>query len=56
VDERFDVRGNDLTNLVLACLQNNGKVSANRRKKFADTVPAIVFEAIETEWQRLLRS
>jgi hypothetical protein len=35
VDERFDVRGNDLTNLVLACLQNNGKVSANRRKKFA---------------------
>ena len=56
VDERFDVRGNDLTNLVLACLQNNGKVSANRRKKFADTVPATVFEAIETEWQRLLRS
>ena len=53
VDERFDVRGNDLTNLVLACLQNNGKVSANRRKKFADTVPELVFDAIEAEWQSL---
>lgn len=43
-------------NLVLACLQNNGKVSANRRKKFADTVPELVFDAIEAEWQSLLRS
>lgn len=56
VDERFDVRGNDLTNLVLECLQNNGKVSANRRKKFVDTVPVFVFDAIEAEWQSLLRS
>jgi Fic family protein len=53
VDHRFDVRGNDLTTLVLACLQNNGKVSLNRRKKFAPTVPDVVFEAIEEEWQRL---
>lgn len=56
VDERFDVRGNDLTSLVLACLQNKGKISANRRKKFADIVPATVFDAIEAEWQSLLRA
>ena len=56
VDERFDVRGNDLTTLVLACLQNKGKVSVNQRKKFVDTVPEAVFEAIESEWQRLLRT
>ncbi len=56
VDERFDVRGNDLTILVLACLQNDGKVSANRRKKFSDTVPELVFDAIEAEWQSLFRS
>jgi len=53
VDARFDVRGNDLTTLVLACLQNNGKVSANRRKKFAVTVPEAVFDAIESDWQSL---
>jgi hypothetical protein len=53
VDQRFDVRGNDLTTLVLTCLQNKGKVSSNRRKKFATTVPEYVFEAIEEEWQTL---
>jgi Fic family protein len=53
VDERFDVRGPDLTSLVLACLQNKGKVSANQRKKFADTVQAAVFDAMQDEWQRL---
>lgn len=53
VDQRFDVRGNDLTTLVLTCLQNKGKVSSNRRKKFANTVPEYVFEAIEEEWQTL---
>jgi hypothetical protein len=42
-----------LTTLVLACLQNNGKVSANRRKKFAVTVPEAVFDAIESDWQSL---
>lgn len=56
VDQRFDVRGNDLTTLVLACLQNKGKVSANRRKKFASTVPEAVLDAIEEEWQRLFAS
>jgi Fic family protein len=53
VDDRFDVRGPDLTTLVLSCLQNKGKVSTNQRKKFADTVPATVFDAIQDEWQRL---
>ena len=47
VDARFDVRGNDLTTLVLACLQNNGLISINRRKKFSATVPEAVFAAIE---------
>jgi hypothetical protein len=53
VDERFDVRGPDLTSLVLACLQNKGKVSANQRKKIADTVQSSVFVATQNEWQRL---
>ncbi len=53
VDERFDVRRNDLTMLVLACLQNGGKVSSNRRKKYQLTVQASVFDAIEEAWSEL---
>lgn len=55
INDRFDVRGNDLTTLVLSCLQNNGKISANRRKKFELTVPASVFGAIEEAWSELAK-
>ena len=47
IDQQFDVRGSDLTTLVISCLQNNGRVSNNRRKQFHLTVPAAVFDAIE---------
>ncbi len=50
IDQRFDLRGNDLTTLVLACLQNHGKISADRRKQFKLTVPEKLFDAIEAEW------
>lgn len=54
VDVRFDVRGNDLTTLVVACLQNNGKISARRRKKYESRVPSPVFVAIEEECAEIL--
>lgn len=47
VDERYDVRGKDLTTLVLSALQNEGHVSNHRRKQFADSVPDWVFDSIE---------
>jgi hypothetical protein len=50
VDERFDVRGSDLATLVISCMQNNGKLSKNRRKQYSATVPQAVFEAIEEAW------
>ncbi len=53
VDERFDVRGKDLTTLVLACLQNDGKLSVHRRKQFSATVPSGVFDAIDEAWIEL---
>jgi len=31
-------------------MENNGKLSINRRKKFTATVPAEIFEAIESEY------
>jgi Fic family protein len=47
IDERFDVRGNALTTLVISALQNNGKVSTNRRKQFQLVVPNTIYDAIE---------
>lgn len=47
IDERFDVRRNDLTTLIISCLQHQGKVSKNRRKQFRDRVPEAAFEALE---------
>ncbi|MFW9082678.1 Fic family protein [Pseudomonas sp. P2757] len=49
VNERFDVRGSDLSKLVMMCLDNDGKVSKNRRKQFQYSVAEEVFEFIEIE-------
>lgn len=54
VDERFDVRGSDLSTLVMMCLTNEGKVSNNRRKQYQYTVPEAVFEYIEEVAQAVL--
>lgn len=47
IDQRFDVRGNELTTLVVSALQNNGKVSKHRRKQYRLSVPDAVFDVIE---------
>ncbi len=47
VNDRFDIRNNDLTTLILSCLQNAGVVSKHRRKQFASRVPKGAFDFIE---------
>lgn len=47
IDQRFDVRGKDLSVLVVSALQNQGKVSNKRRKQFQYSVQPQVFDAIE---------
>lgn len=54
IDERYDIRGKDLNTLVLACMEHNGKISINRRKKFAATVPEEIFDAIEAEYLKVV--
>lgn len=54
IDDEFDVRNSDLSFLVAHCLQNNGHISNNRRKKYADRVQEEVFAAIEQETTNLL--
>jgi len=54
VDERFDIRGSDLANLVMMCLTNDGLVSKHRRKQYQYTVPTEVFDYIEQTAQQVL--
>ncbi len=54
VDERYDVRGSDLANLVMMCLTNGGTVSKNRRKQYQYTVPEPVFDFIEETARQVL--
>lgn len=54
VDERFDVRGSDLSNLVMMCLTNGGTVSNNRRKQYQYRVPEAVFDFIEEVSRQVL--
>ena len=47
MDDQFDVRGSDLSLLIVNCLDQGGRVSNNRRKQFKDRVPESVFDALE---------
>ena len=53
IDGQYDIRGKDLNTLVLTCMEQNGKISVNRRKKFAATVPEEIFDAIESEYLKV---
>ncbi|WP_414041572.1 Fic family protein [Acidithiobacillus sp. M4-SHS-6] len=50
IDAEYDVRNSDLSSLIQSCLDNQGKISKNRKKQFSLSVPAPVFDAIETAW------
>ncbi len=47
VNERYDVRGSDLSTLIVSCLDNGGIISRRRRDQFAARVPVDVFALIE---------
>jgi hypothetical protein len=46
IDDRWDIRNTDLSNLILFAFQNRG-LSKHRRKQYADRVPAAALDAIE---------
>jgi Fic family protein len=53
IDGRYDIRGRDLNALILACMEHKGKISINRRNKFATTVPEEIFDAIEADYLKV---
>jgi hypothetical protein len=54
VNEVYDVRGSDLSMLVMMCLDNHGVVSKHRRKQFQYSVQSEVFDYIEQIAKSLL--
>lgn len=52
VNDRYDVRGSLLTNLVMMCLDNNGTVSRNRREQYPHDPMPEVFDYIEAMTRR----
>jgi Fic family protein len=56
IDTQYDIRGKDLNSLVLSCMEQNGKISINRRKKFATTVQTEIFDAIEKEYDKATKT
>lgn len=55
IDERYDLRGSDLSALIVAIHQNGGNLSNNRRKRYADRVPPEALDAIEQAVARAMQ-
>ncbi|MDE1999743.1 MAG: Fic family protein [Burkholderiales bacterium] len=55
INERHDLRGSDLANLIVTIFQNKGTLSNNRRKRYADRVQAHVLDAIEAAVSRAMQ-
>jgi len=47
MDQAFDVAQSELSKLVMFCLDQQGKLSANRRKQYQYRVPEALFDALE---------
>jgi hypothetical protein len=55
INERHDLRGSDLANLIVTIFQNGGTLSNNRRKRYAERVQAHVLDAIELAVSRAMQ-
>lgn len=55
VNERYDVRETILYHLINGCLDLNGVVSKNLRKRYADHVEATLFDYIEAVAKKALK-
>lgn len=55
INDRHDLRGSDLANLIVTIFQNGGTLSNNRRKRYAERVQAHVLDAIEAAVSRAMQ-
>jgi hypothetical protein len=55
INERHDLRGSDLANLIVTIFQNGGTLSNNRRKRYTERVQAHVLDAVEQAVSRAMQ-
>lgn len=55
IDQAFDIPNSILSRLVMFCLDQNGRLSQNRRKQYQHQVPDAVFDALESAWREVQR-
>jgi hypothetical protein len=53
VNDRYDIQGSTLANLIRMAYQNGGMFSKNQRKQFADQVETAALDFIEAQVQEL---
>lgn len=56
MDRLFDVAQPELAKLVMFCLDQHGKISANRRKQYQYRVPTELFDALEHAYNEVVLS
>lgn len=56
INARHDLRSSDLSTLIVTIYQNDGKLSNNRRKRFAERVQTQVLDAIEEAVSKRMRN
>lgn len=56
IDQEFDIPNSILSRLVMFCLDQNGRLSQNRRKQYQHQVPETVFDALELACREVLDS
>ena len=54
VNDQIDLRGSDLATLVVICLDNQGVISQNNRKRYASRVPEAAIGLIEAATREVL--
>lgn len=54
IDQAYDVINSDLAQLVMFCLDQNGRVSQNRRRQYQHKVPEAVFDALEEAYRTVV--
>ncbi|MDR9469092.1 MAG: cell filamentation protein Fic, partial [Marinospirillum sp.] len=54
INQTFDLSSIDLSRLVMFCLDQNGRISANRRKQYQYQVPEEVFDALENAYLKVV--
>lgn len=55
INARHDLRGSDLATLIVSIYQNGGRLSKNRRKRFAERVLPVVLDDIESTVARRMK-